>query len=79
VSACTRILGLEGTPDGVEDHGKLTRVAAFPIGIDPERFIQALETDQVKFHIKELRHFFAGRKVPFFLYLITSLNKVGTW
>lgn len=28
VSACTRILGLEGTPDGVEDHGKLTRVAA---------------------------------------------------
>ncbi|KAH9554672.1 hypothetical protein CY35_08G075700 [Sphagnum magellanicum] len=63
VSACTRILGLEGTPDGVEDHGKLTRVAAFPIGIDPERFIQALETDQVKFHIKELRRFFAGRKV----------------
>lgn len=51
----------------------------FPIGIDPERFIQALETDQVKFHIKELRRFFAGRKVPFFLYLITSLNKVGTW
>ncbi|CAM5999061.1 unnamed protein product [Sphagnum balticum] len=63
VSACTRILGLEGTPDGVEDHGKLTRVAAFPIGIDPERFIQALETDQVKFHIKELQRFFAGRKV----------------
>ncbi|KAH8953132.1 hypothetical protein BDL97_08G007600 [Sphagnum fallax] len=63
VSACTRILGLEGTPEGVEDHGKLTRVSAFPIGIDPERFIQALETDQVKLHIKELRRFFAGRKV----------------
>jgi hypothetical protein len=28
VSACTRILGLEGTPEGVEDHGKLTRVSA---------------------------------------------------
>lgn len=28
VSACTRILGLEGTPEGVEDHGKLIRVAA---------------------------------------------------
>ncbi len=28
MSACTRLLGLEGTPDGVEDHGKLTRVAA---------------------------------------------------
>lgn len=28
VSACTRILGIEGTPDGVEDQGRLTRVAA---------------------------------------------------
>ncbi|XP_024377190.1 alpha,alpha-trehalose-phosphate synthase [UDP-forming] 1 isoform X2 [Physcomitrium patens] len=63
VSACTRILGLEGTPEGVEDQGKLTRVAAFPIGIDPERFIQALETEQVKLHVKELLRFFAGRKV----------------
>ncbi|KAG0616367.1 hypothetical protein M758_5G109400 [Ceratodon purpureus] len=63
VSACTRILGLEGTPEGVEDQGKLTRVAAFPIGIDPERFIQALETEQVKQHVKELMRFFAGRKV----------------
>jgi trehalose 6-phosphate synthase/phosphatase len=63
VSACTRILGLEGTPEGVEDQGKLTRVAAFPIGIDPERFIKALETEQVKLHVKELLRFFAGRKV----------------
>ncbi|CAM6105282.1 unnamed protein product [Calypogeia fissa] len=63
VSACTRILGVEGTPEGVEDQGKLTRVAAFPIGIDPERFIEALETDVVKSHIQELRARFAGRKV----------------
>lgn len=28
VSACTRILGFEGTPEGVEDQGRLTRVAA---------------------------------------------------
>ncbi|KAK6123948.1 hypothetical protein DH2020_042293 [Rehmannia glutinosa] len=62
VSACTRILGLEGTPDGVEDQGKLTRVAAFPIGIDSERFVRALELPQVKDHIKELKERFAGRK-----------------
>ncbi|XP_016166291.1 uncharacterized protein LOC107608995 isoform X1 [Arachis ipaensis] len=31
VSACTRILGLEGTSEGVEDQGKLTRVAAVKI------------------------------------------------
>ncbi|XP_073300678.1 alpha,alpha-trehalose-phosphate synthase [UDP-forming] 1-like [Primulina huaijiensis] len=63
VSACTRILGLEGTPDGVEDQGKLTRVAAFPIGIDSDRFIRALELPQVKDHIKELKERFEGRKV----------------
>ncbi|KAL4562176.1 hypothetical protein LXL04_034370 [Taraxacum kok-saghyz] len=63
VSACTRILGLEGTPDGVEDQGKLTRVAAFPIGIDPGRFIRAIQLPQIKDHIKELEERFAGRKV----------------
>ncbi|KAK6124157.1 hypothetical protein DH2020_042066 [Rehmannia glutinosa] len=56
--------GAQGTPDGVEDQGKLTRVAAaFPIGIDSERFVRALELPQVKDHIKELKERFAGRKV----------------
>ncbi|XP_071690147.1 alpha,alpha-trehalose-phosphate synthase [UDP-forming] 1-like isoform X2 [Rutidosis leptorrhynchoides] len=63
VSACTRILGLEGTPDGVEDQGKLTRVAAFPIGIDPGRFIRAIQLPQIKDRIKELQQRFSGRKV----------------
>ncbi|KAL6283370.1 hypothetical protein ACE6H2_014299 [Prunus campanulata] len=63
VSACTRILGLEGTPEGVEDQGRLTRVAAFPIGIDSERFIRALEVPQVQEHIREFKERFAGRKV----------------
>ncbi|EXB58281.1 Alpha,alpha-trehalose-phosphate synthase [UDP-forming] 1 [Morus notabilis] len=63
VSACTRILGLEGTPEGVEDQGKLTRVAAFPIGIDSDRFVRALEIPQVQEHMKELKERFAGRKV----------------
>ncbi|KAJ8430792.1 hypothetical protein Cgig2_003234 [Carnegiea gigantea] len=64
VSSCTRILGMEGTPEGVEDdQGRLTRVAAFPIGIDSNRFIRALEQPQVQEHIKELKERFAGRKV----------------
>lgn len=63
VSACTRILGFEGTPDGVEDQGKLTRVAAFPIGIDPGRFIRAIQLPQVKDHIEELKKRFSGRKI----------------
>ncbi|KAL4855450.1 hypothetical protein ACK3TF_003986 [Chlorella vulgaris] len=63
VSACTRILGLEGTPAGVEDNGSLTRVAAFPIGIDPDRFTEALETPEVKANIAQLLNRYAGRKV----------------
>ncbi|KAH9287707.1 hypothetical protein KI387_031824, partial [Taxus chinensis] len=63
VSACTRILGLEGTPEGVEYQGKLIRVAAFPIGIDSERFIKALELPEVKKDISELKERFCGRKV----------------
>ncbi|CAN1167286.1 Alpha,alpha-trehalose-phosphate synthase [UDP-forming] 1 [Linum perenne] len=63
VSACTRILGLEGTPEGVEDQGRLTRVAAFPIGIDSDRFIRALELPKVKESMRDLKQRFAGRKL----------------
>ncbi|XP_071715169.1 alpha,alpha-trehalose-phosphate synthase [UDP-forming] 1-like [Rutidosis leptorrhynchoides] len=63
VSACTRILGIEGTPEGVEDQGKLTRVAAFPIGIDSDRFTRAIQLPLVKNHIKEYQERFGGRKV----------------
>ncbi len=63
VSACTRILGLEGTPAGVEDNGSLTRVAAFPIGIDPERFTAALESPEVRANVAQLLNRYAGRKV----------------
>ncbi|KAK9804133.1 hypothetical protein WJX73_003206 [Symbiochloris irregularis] len=63
VSACTRILGLEGTPDGVEDNGVLTRVAAFPIGMDPSSFATALKRSDVRNNIAQLKKRFAGRKV----------------
>lgn len=54
---------MQGTPEGVEDNGSLTRVAAFPIGIDPERFQRALERVDVRSHIAELLNRYAGRKV----------------
>ncbi|KAL2466761.1 hypothetical protein Adt_42612 [Abeliophyllum distichum] len=63
VSACTRILGIEATPEGVEDQGRLTRVSAFPIGIDSDRFIRALGVPLVQERMKELKERFAGRKV----------------
>jgi hypothetical protein len=41
----------------------VARVAAFPIGIDPERFAQALETQEVQMNIAKLLNRYAGRKV----------------
>ncbi|CAH2037263.1 unnamed protein product [Thlaspi arvense] len=63
VSTCTRILGAEGTHEGVMDHGKVTRVAVFPIGIDPDRFINTCELPEVKQQMNELKERFAGKKV----------------
>ena len=56
------LMHVQGTPEGVEDNGSLTRVAAFPIGIDPERFLRALERVDVRSHIAELLNRYAGRK-----------------
>ncbi|KAI3503294.1 hypothetical protein L1887_31734 [Cichorium endivia] len=42
--------------------GRLTRVAAFPIGLDSARFVGALETPQVQEKIRELKERFFGRK-----------------
>lgn len=43
-------------------HRSVARVAAFPIGIDPERFAQALETEEVQMNIAKLLNRYAGRK-----------------
>ncbi len=57
---------------GVEDNGSLTRVAAFPIGIDPDRFTEALEMPEVKANIAQLlNRWVAGGAagVPWFVLL----------
>ena len=66
---------MQGTPEGVEDNGSLTRVAAFPIGIDPERFQRALERVDVRSHIAELLNRYAGRKVADLL----AVHFVDAW
>lgn len=53
----------QGTPEGVENNGTICRVGTFPIGIDPERFTHALETDEVQSHVAKLLNRYAGRKV----------------
>lgn len=51
------------TPNGVEFDGKFVTVAAFPIGIDPEKFVEELKKPSVIERIEDLKRKFYGVKV----------------
>ena len=61
LNACTKVLGLDYTPYGVELHGHTTRVGTFPIGIEPDRFLTALDSPAVAAHRVELERRFEGK------------------
>lgn len=39
LSSCTRVLGAPTMPNGIEFEGRYSQVGTFPIGIDPDQFI----------------------------------------
>ncbi|XP_006459234.1 alpha,alpha-trehalose-phosphate synthase TPS1 subunit [Agaricus bisporus var. bisporus H97] len=63
LSSCTRILGLSTMPNGVEFEGRLAHVGTFPIGIQPESFIDTLKKQTVKDRINQLEGRFGGVKL----------------
>lgn len=63
ISACTKVLGVQGIGEGVEFGGSVVPIGTFPIGISPERFIDALKTPAVLSHIKSFEETFEGKKV----------------
>ncbi|KAJ1666495.1 Trehalose-6-P synthase/phosphatase complex synthase subunit [Coemansia sp. RSA 1813] len=63
LSSCARILGLQTTPDVVETDSRMVHVGTFPIGIDPTKFAEALETVDVKKRLGEFEEKFKGSKV----------------
>lgn len=63
LSSCTRILGLPTMPNGVEFEGRLAHVGTYPIGIDPNSFLDNLKKPKVQDRIKELEQRFKGVKV----------------
>jgi len=62
-SASSRILGVEGTPEGIEYQGHMSRVITCPIGINVERFKEACASNAVKKEVEELMKRFSGRRV----------------
>ncbi|TFK75092.1 alpha,alpha-trehalose-phosphate synthase TPS1 subunit [Pluteus cervinus] len=63
LSSCTRILTLPTMPNGVEFEGRLAHVGTFPIGIEPDSFIQNLQKDSVKTRITQMGNRFGDVKV----------------
>ncbi|KAL4912551.1 alpha,alpha-trehalose-phosphate synthase 1 [Aspergillus aurantiobrunneus] len=63
LSACSRLLGLPTTPNGIEFQGKIVACGAFPIGIDPEKFKEGLKKEKVQKRIATLEQKFQGVKL----------------
>lgn len=63
LSVCTRILGLDASPKGVTYKDHFANVGIFPIGIDPNAWVTALQSNSVKERILELEDRFRGKKV----------------
>ena len=63
LSSCSRILETPTTPAGVDFNGKFVTVSAFPIGIDPEKFVEGLKSPKVQERIAALRRKFEDVKL----------------
>ncbi|KAK4684050.1 hypothetical protein P7C73_g6155, partial [Tremellales sp. Uapishka_1] len=63
LSSCTRILGLPTMPNGIEFEGRYTQVGTYPIGIEPQQFVDGLRKDTVQARLKTLENRFEGCKV----------------
>ncbi|KAG8833992.1 Trehalose-6-P synthase/phosphatase complex synthase subunit [Serendipita sp. 399] len=64
LSSCTRILSLPTMPNGVQlANGSYCQVGTFPIGIDPEGFVEGPNSPAVAKRIKELEQRFQGVKL----------------
>ena len=64
LSSCTRILALPTMPNGVQlSTGAYCQVGTFPIGIDPEGFVNGPTSPPVAKRIKELEQRFQGVKL----------------
>jgi trehalose 6-phosphate synthase len=63
LSSCSRILDTPTTPNGVDWNGRFVTVGAFPIGIDPEKFVEGLQRPKVQERIAALSRKFEGVKL----------------
>lgn len=72
LSSCTRILGLETTPGGIMYNGRYIPIIVSPVGIDPEKFLIQLKSEEHQKILLGYKKNFEGKKVIFFFKLFTN-------
>jgi trehalose 6-phosphate synthase/phosphatase len=63
LSSCTRILGLETTPGGIMYNGRYIPIIVSPVGIDPEKFLIQLKSEEHQKILLGYKKNFEGKKV----------------
>ncbi|KAJ2374500.1 hypothetical protein IW150_003064 [Coemansia sp. RSA 2607] len=63
LSSCTRVLGLESTPTGIDNKGSIVSIGVFPIGIDVKFVQERRSLPCVKSKIGNLREMFANKYI----------------
>ncbi|KAJ1769499.1 hypothetical protein IW140_004854 [Coemansia sp. RSA 1813] len=63
LSSCTRVLGLESTPTGIDNKGSMVSIGVFPIGIDSKSVQKRRSLPSVQAKMKSLREMFANKLI----------------
>jgi trehalose-phosphatase len=63
ISSCTRVLGLESTPTGVDYHGVHVAINIFPIGVDASVIDKYCSSSSVQEKIRTLRNLYADKLI----------------
>ncbi|KAI9294220.1 hypothetical protein K502DRAFT_292604 [Neoconidiobolus thromboides FSU 785] len=65
ISTCTRVLGLEPAPEGIDYKGSIITVDVFPIGVDAKVSELHRASFGVQHKINSLKELYSGKKVIF--------------
>jgi trehalose 6-phosphate synthase/phosphatase len=63
ISSCTRVLGLESTPKGVDFKGNIVSIGIFPEGIDESKIEHKRQSPSVITKMKSIQEIFVGKKI----------------
>ncbi|KAI8323534.1 family 20 glycosyltransferase, partial [Martensiomyces pterosporus] len=63
LSSCTRVLGLESTPTGIDNKGSMVSIGVFPIGIDVKSVQARRSLPSVQAKMKSLRDMYANKLI----------------